>query len=101
MLAQIAVSLCHQCQVLATSCHAAVVIKIQVPMIACTCNLSEVIGVHFLQFCFTRFLKKLQASNSRVVELEKKLDKMQEKPSAFQTSSHQKTVPSQEVRVSQ
>ena len=45
--------------------------------------------------------KEVQASNSRVVELEKKLDKMQEKSSTFQTSSNQKTVPSPEVRVSQ
>ena len=35
-------------------------------------------------------LKEVQASNSRVVELKKKLDKMQEKPSAFQTSFNQK-----------
>ena len=46
-------------------------------------------------------LKEVQASNGRVVELEKKFDKMQEKPSAFQTSSNQKTVPSPKVRVSQ
>ena len=46
-------------------------------------------------------LKEVQASNSRVVELEKKFDQMQEKPSTFQTSSNQKTVPSPKVRVSQ